>query len=101
LIIALIALTKGTEMYPLVKASITGSIIGNILLVLGLSILLGGLRFPRQQFNRTAAGMGATLLTLASIGLIVPTLHYYVLQSTVGLARASSTVLKLSAKRSR
>ncbi len=70
LIIALIALSKGPAMYPLVKASITGSIIGNILLVLGLSILLGGLKFPRQQFNRTAAGMGATLLTLASIGLI-------------------------------
>lgn len=84
LIIALIALSKGPAMYSLVKASITGSIIGNILLVLGLSILLGGLKFPRQQFNRTAAGMGATLLTLASIGLIVPTLHYYVLQATAG-----------------
>ncbi len=78
LIIALIALSKGPEMYPLVKASITGSIIGNVLLVLGLSILVGGLRYPRQQFNRTAAGMGATMLALASIGLIVPTLHFYV-----------------------
>jgi Ca2+:H+ antiporter len=56
------------------------------LLVLGLSILLGGLKYPRQQFNRTAAGMGATLLTLASIGLIVPTVHYYVLQTTVDVA---------------
>lgn len=76
-IIALIALSKGPAMYPLVKASITGSIIGNVLLVLGLAILLGGLKYQRQQFNRTAAGMGATLLALASIGLIVPTLHYY------------------------
>lgn len=78
LIIGLAALAKGPHMYPLVKASITGSIIGNVLLVLGLSILLGGLRYPRQTFNRTAAGMGATLLTLAAIGLIMPTLYYYV-----------------------
>src|SRR3954469_6973633 len=42
LIIALFALAKGPEFYPLVKASITGSIIGNVLLVLGLSILCGG-----------------------------------------------------------
>ncbi len=81
LIIALIALSKGPQMYPLVKASITGSIIGNILLVLGLSILLGGLKYRRQVFNRTAAGMGATLLALASIGLIMPTFHFYLLQS--------------------
>jgi Ca2+:H+ antiporter len=81
LIIALIALWKGPHMYDLVKASITGSIIGNILLVLGLSILLGGLKYRRQTFNRTAAGMGATLLALASIGLIIPTFHFYLLQS--------------------
>jgi len=81
LIIALVALSKGPDMYPLVKASITGSIIGNILLVLGLSILLGGLRYRRQQFNRTAAGMGATLLALASIGLVMPTLYYYMFHS--------------------
>lgn len=77
LMIAMIALSKGPEMYPLVKASITGSIIGNILLVLGLAILLGGLKFQRQQFNRTAAGNGATLLALASIGLIMPTLYMF------------------------
>ncbi len=85
LIIALIALSKGPAMYPLVKASITGSIIGNVLLVLGLAILLGGLKYRRQEFNRTAAGMGATLLALASIGLIVPTLYYYVFRTGTGL----------------
>jgi Ca2+:H+ antiporter len=77
LIIALIALSKGPEMYPVVKASITGSIIGNILLVLGLSILWGGLKHARQTFNRTAAGMGATLLALASVGLIMPAICFY------------------------
>src|SRR5262245_46368601 len=60
LIIALFALGAGKT--ELVKASITGSIIGNVLLVLGLSILAGGLRYERQTFNRTAASLGATLL---------------------------------------
>lgn len=78
LIIALVALWQGPEMYPLVKASITGSIIGNVLLVLGLAMMLGGFRHKLQNFNRTAASMGATLLTLATVGLIMPTLYYYV-----------------------
>jgi len=85
LIIAMIALSKGPAMYPLVKASITGSIIGNVLLVLGLAILVGGLKHQRQVFNRTAAGMGATLLALASIGLIIPTLYYYLFRTGTGL----------------
>lgn len=81
LIIALAALWKGPQMYPLVKASITGSIIGNVLLVLGLSITLGGFKYAYQRYNRTAASMGATLLALATIGLIMPTLYYYVFAS--------------------
>jgi Ca2+:H+ antiporter len=76
LIIALLALARGPAMYPLVKASLTGSIIGNVLLVLGAAILAGGLFHKKQTFNRTAAGMGATLLALATIGLILPTIHY-------------------------
>lgn len=81
LIIGLMLLAQGPKMYPLVKASLTGSIIGNILLVLGASILAGGLRFHQQKFNRHAAGMGATLLALAAIGLVMPTLYYYVFRS--------------------
>src|SRR5947209_18004543 len=50
LIIALVALSRGPAMHPLVKASITGSIIGNLLLVLGFSAFFGGLRRPRQTF---------------------------------------------------
>ena len=53
LIIAGIALSKGLT--NVVKASITGSIIGNVLLVLGLSIVLGGTKYKEQRFNRTAA----------------------------------------------
>lgn len=70
LIIAIAALRHGY--YEVVKASITGSIIGNILLVLGLSLLLGGMKFQRQRFNATAAGLGATMLFLSAVGLILP-----------------------------
>ncbi len=76
LIIALMALRAG--LHDVVKASITGSIIGNILLVFGLSILIAGLRSDRLTFNRTAATMGATLLTLGGIGLIVPAVFHNV-----------------------
>lgn len=75
LIIALVALREG--LHGVVKASLTGSIIGNVLLVLGLSMLAGGMRFERQKFNQTAAGMGASLLLLAAVGLIIPALFHY------------------------
>ncbi|NWG13547.1 MAG: calcium/proton exchanger [Acidobacteria bacterium] len=70
LIIAVLALRAG--LHDLVKASITGSIIGNILFVFGLSALAGGLRYQVQSFNRTAAGMGSTMLFLSAISLVVP-----------------------------
>src|SRR5829696_1401806 len=74
LIIALFALSKGLT--GVVKASITGSIIGNVLLVLGLSFLAGGIKFRRQEFNRVAAGVSATALTLAAIALVIPTVFH-------------------------
>jgi Ca2+:H+ antiporter len=74
LIIAIVALRAG--LYNLVKASITGSIIGNVLLVFGLSALLGGLKYPKQSFNRTAAGMGSTLLALSAVGLVIPAIFH-------------------------
>jgi Ca2+:H+ antiporter len=60
-----------------VKASLTGSIIGNVLLVFGLSAFAGGLRHKSQKFNTTAAGAQAVLLTLASVGLIVPAAFHH------------------------
>src|ERR1041385_3356755 len=75
LIIAIMALQKG--LYPVVKASLTGSIIGNILLVLGAAVLAGGIKYKRQRFNVTAARSQATLLTLAAIGLIVPAAFHF------------------------
>jgi Ca2+:H+ antiporter len=74
LIIAGIALSKG--LINVVKASITGSIIGNVLLVLGLSILFGGTKYKEQRFNRTAARTSVISLSLAAIGLIIPTVFH-------------------------
>lgn len=75
LIIALVALREG--LHDVVKASLTGSIIGNILLVLGVSMFAGGIKYERQKFNQTAAGMGASLLLLAAVGLIIPALFHF------------------------
>jgi Ca2+:H+ antiporter len=70
LIITLFALRAGLT--TLVKASITGSILGNMLLVLGMSLLLAGMRHGDLRFSRTIAATNATLLMIAVIGLAVP-----------------------------
>ncbi len=72
LIITIFALSRGLT--ELVKASIVGSILGNLLLVAGLSLLLGGLKHGRQTFNRQQTGMNATLLVLAFMALAIPSL---------------------------
>ena len=82
LIIAGIALSKGLT--NVVKASITGSIIGNVLLVLGLSILMGGTKYKEQRFNRTAARTSVISLSLAAIGLIIPTVFHLAADSSPG-----------------
>jgi len=74
LIIGLVALHAG--LLEVVKASLTGSIIGNVLLVLGASAVAGGLKFETQRFNRTAASVGSTLLVLSTIGLIIPAVYH-------------------------
>src|SRR5688500_11319755 len=76
LIIAIVALRAG--FHDLVKASITGSIIGNILLVFGAGALYGGLKFRDQTFNRSAAALGATMLVLSAIGLVIPAIFHQV-----------------------
>ncbi len=70
LIIALFALKEGLQ--EVVKASIVGSIIGNILLVLGAAMLVGGLKRDKQVFNRTAANAQSVMLLLALCALILP-----------------------------
>jgi Ca2+:H+ antiporter len=84
LIIALVALHRG--LYGVVKASLTGSIIGNVLLVLGGAMLAGGLGRERQRFDRSAAAAGSTLLALAAIGLVVPAIFHSVARSAVRAA---------------
>jgi Ca2+:H+ antiporter len=73
LIVGIAALRHG--LMPLVKASIIGSIVGNILLVLGGAILAGGVRFKVQRFNETGVRAQATMLTLAAVALIAPAFH--------------------------
>jgi Ca2+:H+ antiporter len=70
LIIALFALGQGLQ--EVVKASIVGSIIGNMLLVLGAAMLAGGIGRERQRFSRTSASIQTTMLMLASAALIMP-----------------------------
>jgi Ca2+:H+ antiporter len=70
LIIALFALGQG--LHEVVKASIVGSIIGNILLVLGAAMLFGGLGREKQTFSRTGASIQTSMLLLAAAALVMP-----------------------------
>lgn len=89
LIIAIAAMRAG--LYEVVKASIIGSIIGNILLVLGASMLGGGLKYHEQKFHAHAARSQATMLSLSIFALIVPALY----QSALG-AREPALQQKVS-----
>lgn len=82
LIIAIVALSQGR--IELVKASLTGSIMGNLLLILGASLLLGGLRHGLQKFNSRTSGVSAAMMTLAIIGLIVPTVFELLREAQLG-----------------
>ena len=72
LIITIVALREG--LLELVKASITGSILGNVLFVFGMSVLFGGLRNGVQSFNRKHATTNAILLVLAVVALVIPSM---------------------------
>ena len=93
LIIAIAALQKG--LYPVVKASLIGSVIGNLLLVLGGAILAGGLKRERQRFNGIAAREQVTLLTLAVIGMSMPAAFHY-LAGSGGQFRENDLSLEIS-----
>src|SRR6266705_3555681 len=93
MIIAVFAL--GSGLTEVVKASLTGSIIGNALLVLGLSMLAGGLRHKTQLFSREASGTQVTMLVVAVIGLVMPALYVRstVLPSQVALREMSLVIV--------
>ncbi len=74
LIIGIFALQAG--LFNVVKASITGGIIGNMLLIVGCSMFFGGLRREKQTFNAKVQGVNSTMLMLAAVGLVMPALVY-------------------------
>src|SRR6478735_6758542 len=76
LIIALFAL--GAGLHEVVKASLVGSILGNILLVLGMSMLAGGLKRERQRFELRAATAQSLMLLLATVALVMPAIFQLV-----------------------
>jgi Ca2+:H+ antiporter len=83
LIIAILALKAG--LHDVVKASITGSIVGKILLVFGLSAVVGGARFQQQKFNVVAANLGSTLLLLSAIALVIPAIFHLIVGDAAGM----------------
>ena len=93
LVIALFALREGLQ--EVVKASIVGSILGNILLVMGAAMLVGGLRRDRQYFDRTAANVQSLMLLLAAVALVMPAI--FELVAGAGLPRPTDAALDFPA----
>jgi Ca2+:H+ antiporter len=95
LIITIFAIREG--LLDLVKASIIGSILGNLLLVMGLSILLGGLKNGVQTFDRRNASVNATLLIMVLVAMMVPSLFDAALQrdaaAELGLSEGVAVVM--------
>ena len=77
LIIAFVAMKEG--LFDVVKASLAGSVIGNILLVLGMSMLAGGLKYKTQKFNRDSINITASMLLFAVLGLSIPAIFTHAL----------------------
>lgn len=81
LIISFFALKAG--LFDVVKASIAGSVIGNILLVLGASMLLGGLKHKNQKFNKKVIEVSSSMLLFAVIGLCVPAIFTHTINPSL------------------
>ena len=91
LIIGIFAIHAG--LIEVVKASITGSIIGNLLLVLGTAMMAGGFKFVKQDFNRTAALASGSTLFLAAVALTIPTLLPIAAPTTNGVGVETLSLL--------
>ncbi|MBS3068114.1 calcium/proton exchanger [Candidatus Micrarchaeota archaeon] len=76
LIIVLLAINRG--LIDLVKASLAGSIIGNLLFVFGISMFIGGLKFKEQKFSTHLAGLNSTMLLIAFMSIMIPSLFHFV-----------------------
>jgi Ca2+:H+ antiporter len=90
LIIAFFALQAGK--LEVVKASLIGSILGNLLLVMGLAVLVGGLKYKEQRFNIKTAGAISSLLTISLIALSIPTIFDYAARAVAPEAAAQLDV---------
>ena len=99
LFIAIFSLRAG--LFALVTASITGSIILNVLLLIGLAMLSGGLKYKEQKFNKDSAGLSSTMLFVAVVGLGLPSMYQMVVgtpsrQMTLGVSVILGIVYILS-----
>jgi|1186.fasta_scaffold03518_4 Ca2+:H+ antiporter len=74
IIIVVLAIREGGRLIDVARYSIIGSVLGNVLLILGASLLVAGIRHGRQRFDATVAGVNATMLLLATTALVIPTL---------------------------
>jgi len=72
-LIAIFALRQG--LVDMVKASMVGSIIINVLLLIGLSMFFGGLKYKEQRFNKDSAGVSSTMLIIVVVGLVLPSMY--------------------------
>jgi Ca2+:H+ antiporter len=90
IIIAVIAVSEG-GLADLVKASIIGSILANILFIFGLSLVAGGLKKKDQFFNKENSGLYATMLLIAISGLAIPVLSYTLLRPNDTITKNSNS----------
>lgn len=91
IIIGLFALNKGPV--GRVKASITGSIVGNLLFAMGLAMLAGDVRYPKQSYDTPVTRLNGDLLMLALFGLMVPAAFHFSASSESEISRAIAVVL--------
>lgn len=91
-LIAIFALRQG--LVDMVKASMVGSIIINVLLLIGLAMFFGGLKFKEQRFNKESAGVSSTMLIIVVVGLLLPSVYEMVQgRSAPAMSNAVSVVL--------
>lgn len=90
LIIAVLSLHAG--LIQVVQASIIGSIIGNILLLVGLSIFAGGLRYKNQRFNNETIAVSSTMLIIVVAGLAIPSIYDVLTPNSPQISLLSSAV---------
>lgn len=97
LIVAIAALFKG--LYRVVQLTLLGSILSNLLLVLGCAFFFGGLKYKTQKFDKISSQVNSTMLTLACMTMILPTVMTYAGQTTqngeLGISRFASLLLLL------